>query len=83
MALFTIQIVDAAGNIKTQDSAEEFASLVYKGVYEPGDHIQVETSEKNIHVWLQVDDVLAQNPGLLPPCRCQCGDPWRGKILCL
>lgn len=60
MALFTIQIVDAAGNIKAQDSAEEFASLVYKGVYELGDHIQVETSEKNIHVWLQVDDVLGR-----------------------
>lgn len=60
MALFTIQIVDAAGNIKAQDSAEEFASLVYKGIYEPGDHIQVETSEKNIHVWLQVDDVLGR-----------------------
>jgi len=60
MALLTIQIVDASGNIKAQDSAEEFASLVYKGVYMPGDHIQVETSEKNIHVWMQVDDALGR-----------------------
>ncbi|MBP0963074.1 MAG: carbohydrate-binding protein [Oscillospiraceae bacterium] len=60
MAVFTIKVVDELGNIKAQDSAEEIASLVYKGDYAPGDHILVETSEKNIYVWLQVDDVLGR-----------------------
>lgn len=58
MALFTIRITDAQGIVKASDTAEEFASLVYAGVYEPGDCIWVETSEKNIHARLQLDDSL-------------------------
>lgn len=58
MAFFTIQIVDKAGNVKCQDSGESIATLVFRGEYELGDHILVSSSEKGIHVWLQVDDAL-------------------------
>ena len=61
MAVLTMKIIDALGNIKCQDSSEGIASLVYKGIYEPGDHIQVEITEKNIHVWLQLDDALGRD----------------------
>lgn len=60
MALLTIKVTDEHRNIKCQDSADGFASLVFKGVYQPGDHISVETSERNIHVWLQLDDALGR-----------------------
>ncbi len=58
MALFTLQVTDAQGAVKASDTAEDFASLVYTQAYEPGDCIWVKTSEKNIHVRLQVDDSL-------------------------
>ncbi len=58
MALFTIKVTDARGAVKAADTAENFSSLVYAGVYEPGDCIQVEASEANIHVRLQLDDAL-------------------------
>lgn len=60
MAAFTIKVVDEFGNVRAQDSAQELASLVYNGIYVPGDHILVESTEKNIHVWLQVDDALGR-----------------------
>lgn len=58
MALLTIRILDADGREKCADSAEGFASLVFRGEYVPGDTIQVESSEKNIHLRLQLDDAL-------------------------
>lgn len=58
MALLTIRILDANGTVKCADSAEGFASLVFRGEYAPGDCIEVESSEKNIHLRLQLDDAL-------------------------
>lgn len=58
MAVFTIKVVDAADNVKFTDSAENFASLVVNGAYQPGDQILVSSSEKNLNVWLQLDDAL-------------------------
>ena len=46
MALLTIRILDANGTVKCADSAEGFASLVFRGEYAPGDCIEVESSEK-------------------------------------
>ena len=60
MAEFTLKIVDAQGQVKACDTAEDLALLVYNKAYEPGDAICVETSEKNIHVWLQLDDALGK-----------------------
>ncbi len=58
MAKFSLKILDKSGIILYEDSAETMASLVVRREYEPGDSIIVETSEQNIHVWLQVDDAL-------------------------
>ncbi len=58
MAVFTIKVVDGQGNVKASDTAEGIASLVATGEYQPGDHILVESSKKNVHVWLQLDDAL-------------------------
>ena len=60
MAELTIKIIDAEGNVKACDTAENMSILVYKQAYAPGDEIIVESSEKNIHLWLQLDEVLGR-----------------------
>ena len=61
MAILTLKILDKDGNVLCEDSAEAMANLVVRREYEPGDSIIVETSEQNIHVWLQVDDALGES----------------------
>lgn len=58
MAVFSLKVVDANGNTKFVDSGEDMASLVVTSEYQEGDCIVLESSEQNIHVWLQVDDAL-------------------------
>lgn len=58
MAVFALKVLDRNGNTKFVDSGENMASLVVTCEYQEGDRIILETSEKNIHVWLQVDDAL-------------------------
>ena len=58
MVNFTLKVLDKDGNTKCADSGEGAASLVVRGEYEEGDKLLLETSEKNIHVWLQPDDAL-------------------------
>ena len=58
MAVFSLKVLDRSGNTKFVDSGEDMASLVVTSEYQEGDSIILETSEKNIHVWLQVDDAL-------------------------
>lgn len=58
MAIFTLKVTDADGKIKFEDSGEDMAGLVVTGEYQEGDCIAFETSEKNIHVWLQLDDAM-------------------------
>ncbi len=60
MPTLMIKVTDAQGGVKFMDCAEDFVSLVVTGEYEPGDCICVESSEKNIHVWLQLDDALGR-----------------------
>ncbi len=60
MPILTIKVTDSKGAVKCMDSAQDFASLVVSQSYEPGDCIWVETSEKNVHVWLQLDDALGR-----------------------
>ena len=64
MAKFSLKILDKSGIILYEDSAETMANLVVNREYEPGDSIIVETSEQNIHVWLQVDDAHLSLPSL-------------------
>lgn len=58
MAVFALKVLDRGGHTKFVDSGEDMASLVVTSEYQEGDRIILETSEKNIHVWLQVDDAL-------------------------
>lgn len=58
MATFSIKVIDAQGRTKFVDSGEDMVSLVVTSEYQEGDRIAFETSEQNIHVWLQVDDAL-------------------------
>ena len=58
MATFSIKVIDAQGRTKFVDSGEDMVSLVVTSEYQEGDRIAFETSQQNIHVWLQVDDAL-------------------------
>lgn len=58
MAVFSLKVIDGKGNTKFVDSGENLASLVVTTEYQEGDYIALESSEKNIHVWLQLDDAL-------------------------
>lgn len=58
MSVFSIQILDADGNVKSFDEAEGFASLVFTEEYEPGDRIVVTASDEKCFSWLQLDEVL-------------------------
>ena len=58
MVEFMIQILDAGGEVKAFDTARGFASLVYKGEYQPGDRIVITPSQAGCHAWLQLDEVL-------------------------
>lgn len=58
MAVFSLKVIDGKGNTKFVDSGEDLASLVVTTEYQEGDYIALESSEQNIHVWLQLDDAL-------------------------
>lgn len=58
MATFSLKIIDAAGDTCYVDSGEDMAGLAVARAYQEGDRIIVETSEQNIHVWLQLDDAM-------------------------
>lgn len=60
MAVLVLKIVDKDGRTVCADSGEDFASLVYCAEYKEGDRIVLETTEKNIHIFLQVDDALGK-----------------------
>lgn len=54
----SLKVEDRAGNIVCESSGEDFVDLVCRRVYEEGDRILLETSEKNVYVNWQVDDAL-------------------------
>lgn len=58
MATFSLKILDKNGNTICVSSGEDFAGLVCTAEYKEGDRIVLETSEKNIHVFLQLDDAM-------------------------
>ncbi len=61
MAMLTLKLLDKDGKVLLEDSAEDMASLVVRREYEDGDSIILETSEQNIHVWFQADEVLGES----------------------
>lgn len=58
MAVFSLKVLDGKGNTKFVDSGEDSTGLVVNSQYQEGDSIVLETSKKDIHVWLQLDDAL-------------------------
>lgn len=56
MAVLTLRIISKEGMILCEDSKEGFVSIVNTMEYQEGDRIVLESSEKNIHVMLQLDD---------------------------
>ncbi len=58
MAVLTLKVLNQEGKTICADSREGACSLVCEAQYQEGDVIVLESSEKNIHVWMQVDDAM-------------------------
>lgn len=58
MAVLALKVLDQNGKTICVSSGEDNVSLVCTAEYSEGDRIVLETSEKNIHVILQVDDAM-------------------------
>lgn len=58
MAVLALKVLDKDGRTLCVSSGEDQVSLVCTAEYQEGDRVVLETSEKNIHVWLQVDDAM-------------------------
>ena len=58
MVTLALKVLDENGKTICVSSGEDFVSLVCTAEYKEGDRIVLETSEKNIHVFLQVDDAM-------------------------
>lgn len=58
MAVLSLKVLNQEGKTLCADSGEGACSLVCTAQYQEGDVIVLESSEKNIHVWLQVDDAM-------------------------
>lgn len=54
------KILDSEMNTKAVAKGTDEVRLVYTQAYVPGDRIILETSEKDIYVWLQMDDALGR-----------------------
>ncbi|MCM1183423.1 MAG: carbohydrate-binding protein [Roseburia sp.] len=58
MAILTLKVLDKDGNILCESSGDDYVGLVHTAEYQEGDCIVLESSEKNIHIFLQVEDAL-------------------------
>ena len=58
MAVLSLKVLDKSGKTKACAHAEDFVDLVYAGEYEEGDCIELQSSEKDIHINWQVDDAM-------------------------
>ena len=53
-----MKVLDGKGKTLYVSSGENACSLVCTAEYKEGDMIVLESSQKNIHVWMQVDDAM-------------------------
>ncbi len=58
MATLSLKVINQTDQVKCVASGQDEVCLVNTAEYAEGDRICLETDEKNIHVWLQVDDAL-------------------------
>lgn len=61
MAVLSLKVLDKEGNTLAAAHGEDFVDLVYAAEYMEGDVIELQTSEKNIHINWQVDDCLQKS----------------------
>ncbi len=58
MAMLSLKVLDVNGNTKAVAQGEDFVDLAYAQEYCPGDMVELQTSQKNIHINFQVDDAV-------------------------
>jgi hypothetical protein len=61
MATLGLKIVDSNSNTIAMNSGDDEVNLFYSKEYQIGDRIVLESSEKNIHLWLQLDDAMGKS----------------------
>lgn len=61
MATLSLKVLNREGKTVCVSSGEDRVSLVCTAEYQEGDFIAFESSEKNIHVFLQFDDALGES----------------------
>lgn len=58
MANLKLSVLDKNNELIVTEQGEDFVCLVCRREYQEGDHIVLETSEKDIYIMLQLDDAL-------------------------
>lgn len=61
MTIFCLKVLDTNNNVIAVNRGENEVNLVCSRKYQTGDRIILETSEKKIHLWLQLDDALGKS----------------------
>lgn len=61
MATLCLKVLDVNGNTIGVNRGENEVNLVCTREYKEGDRIVLESSEKNINIWLQLDDALGKS----------------------
>lgn len=61
MAILCLKVLDVNGNTIGVNRGENEVNLVCTREYREGDRIILESSEKFIHIWLQLDDALGKS----------------------
>ena len=58
MTELTLKVVDGEGKVLAVSTGEENVQLVYGAAYQEGDAVILESTERDRHLWIQVDDAL-------------------------
>ncbi len=56
-----LKVLDAERQIVNMAEGQNEVNLICERIYQPGDRIILESSEKDIFVWLQFDDAIGQS----------------------
>jgi hypothetical protein len=61
MPVLSLKIINEQGTILAENSDQDEVMLVYKEEYNPGDKIILTTTEKDIHLMVQLDDAMSSS----------------------
>lgn len=56
--MFTLKIVNQDETVRCEEKGEKEVILVYRQEYQEGDRIVLESSERNVHIIMQLDDAM-------------------------